>query len=360
MVLAVNKCENEAAAEAGVNEAWALGLSEPLPISAAHGHGIENLYHAFAPYFPEEETADEDGEDGLSDSGLDDIDALEGREDYDFAALADDTQERAIKIAIAGRPNVGKSTLLNTILEDERVMTGPEAGVTRDAIAVDWEYEGRKLRLVDTAGLRRRSRRDHKLERMAVDDSMRAIRLAQVVILVVDGNIALEKQDLTIAQHVIAEGRAMVLAVNKWDSVKGRKDVLEEIHYKLGTSLAQLKNVPVVTLSALHGKNIDRLMQSVLQTFEEWNRRVPTAKLNRWLAGASQTNPPPLSQGRSNKMRYIAQIKSRPPTFAVWVSRPKDVPDSYQRYLINSIRATFSMESVPVRLLIRTSKNPFV
>ncbi|NCC21391.1 MAG: ribosome biogenesis GTPase Der [Alphaproteobacteria bacterium] len=360
VALAVNKCENEAAAEAGMAEAWSLGLGEPIPISAAHGHGIEDIYHAFAPYFPPDEpetasvaAASQEGR-GEGDSGLD---AIEGVEDFEFE---DVEEEKAVKIAIVGRPNVGKSTLLNAILKDERVMTGPEAGVTRDAIAVDWDYDGRKVRLVDTAGLRRKSKIDRKLERMAVEDSMRAIRLAQVVVLVVDGNMALEKQDLAIAQHIIEEGRAMVLAVNKWDSVGEKKEILLDIDYKLQHSLAQLKNVPMLTLSALKGTNIDKLMRTVLDAYGTWNARIPTAKLNRWLAMATQAYPPPLSQGRPNKVRYMTQIKTRPPTFAVWVSRPQDFPDTYRRYLINGLREQFGIGSVPVRLLVRTSKNPYV
>ncbi len=359
VVLAVNKCENEAAASAGIAEAWSLGLGEPLTISAAHGFGIEDIYTAFSPWFPEEEQDGEGETDNAEDRlDLSSIDELEGREDFDLAGEGE--EEKAIKIAIAGRPNVGKSTLLNAILQDDRVMTGPEAGVTRDAIAVNWEFAGKKIRLVDTAGLRRKSKIQKNLEKMAVDDSLRAIRLAQVVVLVIDATSGLEKQDLTIAQHIIEEGRALVLAVNKWDAVTDKSETLADMQYRLEHSLAQIRNLPVVTLSALKGKNVIALMEEVLKIYQVWNARIPTSKLNRWLESATQANPPPLSQGRPNKTRYMTQVKTRPPTFALWVSRPQDMPDSYKRYLINNLRAAFGIEGVPVRLLVRTSKNPYV
>ena len=238
-------------------------------------------------------------------------------------------------------------------------MTGPEAGITRDAIAVDWEYEGRKFKLVDTAGLRRRSKVENVIEKMATEDSMRAIRLAQIVILVLDGNASLEKQDLQIADHVINEGRALVIAVNKWDVVEERAEALEEIKYKLSTSLAQLKDVQFATISALHNHGIDKLFYKAQQSYEIWNKRVGTGALNRWLGAMESQNPPPLVSGRHNRLKYMTQIKTRPPTFALWVSRPDELPDSYKRYLINGLKRDFEMPGVPIRLMIRASKNPY-
>ncbi|MCB1532830.1 MAG: ribosome biogenesis GTPase Der [Alphaproteobacteria bacterium] len=356
IILAVNKCENQKTSISGVGEAYALGFGEPIPISAEHGVGMEDLYHALSPHFPdedeEEEALAEDNE------NFDNIDVIEGDEDFEFEQEEDDP-ERPIKIAIVGRPNVGKSTLLNAIVQDERVMTGPEAGITRDAITVDWQYEGRKFKLVDTAGMRRKSRVQDNIERMSVDDTLRAIRLAQVVILVLDGNAIFEKQDLQIAEHIIDEGRALVVAVNKWDCVEDRTDAREELEHKFETSLAQTKDVPYATISALNGKNIDKVLYKALQTYDVWNKRVPTGRLNRWLAMMESRNPAPLVAGRQNRMKYIAQIKTRPPTFALWVSRPDKLPAAYKRYIINGLRKDYDIPGVPIRLLVRRSKNPY-
>ncbi len=356
VVLVVNKCENPKAVQSNLGEAYKLGFGEPVAMSAAHSSGFDDLFNALEPYFPEE--SEEDQDKTASKSEFADLDDIEGLEDYIFSQEEDDP-EKPIKIAIVGRPNVGKSTLLNAILNEQRVMTGPEAGITRDAIAVDWEYEGRKFKLVDTAGLRRKSRISNNIEKMSAEDSFRAIRLAQIVILVLDGNEALDKQDLQIAGHVINEGRALVIAVNKWDCVKGRSDVLDDIKHKLSTSLAQIKNMEFATISAKNGKNIDKLFYKALKTYEVWNKRVATGGLNRWLARMEGQNPAPLVSGRHNRVKYITQIKTRPPTFAMWVSRPKELPDSYKRYIINGLRRDFDIPSVPLRLLVRASKNPY-
>lgn len=356
VILAVNKCENEKATMTGLGEAHMLGLGEPLPISAEHGEGMEFLHHHLMPFFPEEK--EENLEEENSKDELAKLDEIEGIEDYQFEQEEDDP-EKPLKIAIVGRPNVGKSTLLNAIVGEHRVMTGPEAGITRDAIAVDWEFQGRKFKLVDTAGMRKKARVQNNIEKMSVEDSMRAIRLAQVVILVVDAAEAFEKQDIQIAAHVIEEGRALVMAINKWDAVNDRKKLLEEFKYGLQAQLAQIKDPPLVTISAIHGNNIDRLLETVLETYAVWNKRISTAGLNRWLRARESQNPAPLVNGRANRLKYMTQIKTRPPTFAVWVSKPDALPQTHLRYLINGLREDYDIPGVPIRLLVRKSKNPY-
>ena len=355
VILAVNKCENDKVVQSCLAESYALGLGEPVPISAEHNIGMEDIYTALTPHFPDEiEVARQNS----SDDEFEDIDDLEGLEDYEFEQEEDDP-DKPIKIAIVGRPNVGKSTLLNAIVKDQRVMTGPEAGITRDAIAVDWEFEDRKYKLVDTAGMRKTSRVQDNIEKMSVEDSMRAIRLAQVVVLVLDAQMILDKQDLQIADHIVDEGRAMVIVINKWDVAEERAELLDEYKYRLEKSLSQIKDVRFVTISALNGKGIDAVLRKTLEAYNIWNKRVSTAKLNGWLKGVEGRNPAPLVSGRQNRLKYITQIKTRPPTFALWVSRPKKLPPAYRRYVINALRKDYDIPGVPIRLLVRQSKNPY-
>ena len=357
VILAVNKGENEKAIASTIGEAYSLGFGEPIPVSAEHGTGMEELYHALLPHIPDDEEEISDNEDFDQDD-FDTLDEIEGQEDFEFKQAEDDP-EKPLKIAIVGRPNVGKSTLLNAIVNDQRVMTGPEAGITRDAIAVDWDYNDRKFKLVDTAGMRRKAKVQDAIEKMSVDDTIRAIRLAQIVILVIDANAMFEKQDLQIAEHIIEEGRALVVAVNKWDSVEDKDDTREELLYKMENSLAQLKNIPYQTISALNGRNINKLLDRSLETYDYWNKRIKTAGLNRWLAAMESQNPAPLVNGRPNRLKYITQIKTRPPTFALWVGRPEKLPENHKRFIVNGLRRDYDIPGVPIRLLVRTSKNPY-
>jgi GTP-binding protein len=362
VTLAVNKCEHENVVRNSIAEAYALGLGEPVPISAEHGIGMEDLYHIFSPYFPDEQKQEDAEQAAAFEEEFASLDDIEGIENYEFKDDEAETAldpEKPLKIAIVGRPNVGKSTLLNTIVGDHRVMTGPEAGITRDAIAVDWDYNGRKFRLVDTAGMRKKNKGQDKIEALSVEDTLRAIRLAQVVILVIDAKTMLEKQDIQIAEHIINEGRAIILAVNKWDEISGKTEYLDELKYQFETSLAQLKDIPFQTISALNNRNIDRLLDLVGDVYGMWNMRIKTSGLNRWLAKIDSQNPAPLVAGRRNRLKYITQVKTRPPTFAIWVARPDSLPDSHKRYIINALRRDYKIPGVPVRLLVRKSKNPF-
>ena len=357
--LVVNKCENRAAMD-GMYEAYELGLGEPIPVSAEHGLGMDGLVDLIRPFV--EEAAAAAGEEEAEEEDLDVY--FQKYQEGSEIGFGDEEQpeedpEVPIKVAIVGRPNVGKSTFLNAILGEERSMTGPEAGITRDAVHVDWEFDGRKLRLVDTAGLRRRARVVHHIEKMSVEDSLRAIRLAQVVILVIDAELEFEKQDLQIASHVVEEGRALVIAANKWDKVEDGQEKLEELQYQLEKSLSQVRDVPVVTMSALTGKRVQEVMKTVMQVYNLWNSRVPTGKLNRWLRGMESQNPAPLVGGRQNRLRYITQIKARPPTFAMWLSRPDEYPDAHERYIVNGLRRDFGLPAVPVRIVLKAAKNPY-
>ena len=317
------------------------------------------MFEAFLEHIPDgdEYVPEEDDDDEID---FDSLDNIEGDDEFEFEDKgAKIVSQKPIKIAVIGRPNVGKSTLVNALLKEDRVMTGPEAGVTRDAIAIDWTYNERKFKLVDTAGLRRKSRVVNQIEKMSVEDSMRAIRLAQIVVLVLDGTLGIDKQDLMIAAHAIEEGRALAIAINKWDIVEDKEKTLADIKDRMELSLSQIKDLPVQTMSALNGRNLGKLMDRLLSLYELWNTRVSTGKMNRWLEALVSHHPPPLVRGRPNKLRYITQINTRPPTFALWCSVPKALPDSYKRYIMNSLRSDFNMPGTPIRVLLRKSKNPY-
>jgi len=362
--LVANKCESKVGVS-GMYEAYELGMGEPLAISAEHNLGIRDLYDLLKPYI-EKAKNDEDADLEFDNKNESEYikKAFETYQEGTEKGFGDEEtpkeEETApIKIAIVGRPNVGKSTLLNSLVKEERSMTGPEAGITRDSVHVSWDFEGRYIKLVDTAGLRKKSRITDKIEKMSADDSFRAIRLAQVVVLVIDAELTVQKQDLLIAQHVIEEGRALVIAVNKWDKIKNRPETLDEIQYQLEKSLPQVKNLLAVTISALNGSKLDRLMKAILETYSFWNKRVPTGPLNRWLKTMESHHPAPLVNGRQNRLRYITQIKARPPTFGLWVARADNYPESHKRYLVNNLRRDFEVPSTPIRFIIKKSKNPY-
>lgn len=330
VVLVANKAEGRRGL-VDAAEAYALGLGDPVPISAQHGEGLAELYAQLWPF------ANEDA--------------------AEFAAEGE--ANRPLQLAIVGRPNVGKSTLVNGLLGQERVLTGPEPGITRDAIAVDWDWQGRLIRLVDTAGMRRRPRVEGRLEQLSVADTLRAVRFAGTVVLVLDALQPLEKQDLTIASLVADEGRALVLALNKWDAVAAREATLAQVRDRLERSLPQLHGIAPLPVSALAGDGLDGLMKAVLAADEVWNRRVPTGALNRWLAAIQEHHPPPLAGGRRLRLRYITQVNTRPPTFALFASKPGELPDSYRRYLVNNLRDAFDLPGVPIRMMLRKGDNPY-
>lgn len=334
-ILVANKSEGRAG-EAGVLEAYALGLGEPVAISAEHGDGLAGLYDALRAALPQPT-------------------ALPAPADEDAAPAP----EKPIHIAVVGRPNTGKSTLINRLLGDERLLTGPEPGITRDAIAVDVEWRGRRLRIHDTAGLRRRARVTAKLEKLSVADTLAAVRFAEVVIVLVDAQTPFEEQDTRIVDLVEQEGRALVVGINKWDLVEPPPGAQARLRAETDRLLPQVKGVPVVTLSARTGAGLDRLMAAVLESYAVWNRRVPTAALNRFMAQAVAANPPPAVSGRRPRLDYITQPKARPPTFVLFSSRASALAETYRRYLINRLRETFALPGTPIRLTLREKPNPY-
>ena len=330
VILVVNKAEGRAG-EGGVLDAFALGMGDPVAISAEHGEGMGQLQDALVEAF---DAWDEEG---------------------DAAA----SEEKPLQIAVVGRPNAGKSTLINRLIGQDRLLTGPEAGITRDSIAVDWLWRDRRFRVFDTAGLRRKARVEGKLEKLAVGDALRAIRFAEVVVLTLDATAPFEKQDLQIADLVESEGRAIVIALDKWDLIEDRQAVLKELRTEAERLLPQIRGVPLVPVSGLTGEGLDRLAQAIVSAHEVWNRRLPTAQLNRWLAGIIEHHPPPAVSGRRIKLRYLTQAKSRPPSFVAFCSRPEALPEAWKRYLVNALRDDFKLPGVPIRLLLRKGENPY-
>jgi GTP-binding protein len=331
VVVAANKAEGRAG-ESGRLEAYRLGFGDPIAFSAEHGEGVADLFDILRPHVEHEhyETEAEEAE-----------------------------HPEPLHLAIVGRPNSGKSTLINRIIEEERLLTGPEAGITRDAIAIDWHWKGRPVRIVDTAGMRKRAKVEEKLERLAVADARRALNFAEVVILLLDATRGLEAQDLRIAEQVIEEGRALIVAVNKWDVAENASALFNGIKAALEEGLAQIKQIPVLTVSAKTGKGVDQLLAAAFELREQWSRRIATGELNRWFEAAVEANPPPAPGGKRVKLRYITQVKTRPPSFVVFGTRIGELPESYRRYLLNSMRRDLGLGPVPLRLTMRSPKNPF-
>lgn len=335
-ILVANKSEGRAG-EAGALEAYALGLGDPVAISAEHGEGLAGLYDALRTALPDA--------------------TAEPEAPAEPAAAAPESQP--IRIAIVGRPNTGKSTLINRLLGEDRLLTGPEAGITRDAIAVDVAWRDKRFRVHDTAGMRRRARIEEKLEKLSVSDALNAIRFAEVVIVLVDAQTPFEEQDTRIADLVEREGRAVVVAVNKWDLIEAEPGALSRLRTAVDRLLPQIKGVPVAVLSAKNGQGLDQLMDAVLKAYAVWNKRVSTAALNRFLGEAVTANPPPALRGRRSRLDYMTQVKARPPTFVLFSSRASALPETYRRYLINGLRENFALPGTPIRLAVRAKANPF-
>ena len=332
VVVAANKAEGRSG-ENGRLEAYALGLGDPIAISAEHGEGVVDLFEALRPHVEREEVEEEE--------------------------FDEDDPAAPLKLAIVGRPNAGKSTLVNRMLGEERMITGPEAGITRDAITLEWEWQGRPVRLVDTAGLRKRAKIDDKLERLSGAETRRSIEHAEIVLLLLDATRGLEAQDLRIADLIVEEGRGLIIALNKWDVADNASSLFNGVKAALEEGLSQLKGVTVMTISAKTGKGIDQVLKAAFELREAWSRRVSTGELNRWFERAVETNPPPAPGGKRVKLRYITQVKSRPPTFVMFGTRADQLPESYRRYLLNSMRRDLGFEAVPLRLSMRSPKNPY-
>lgn len=351
VILVANKAEGRQGDE-GLNEAFRLGLGEPIALSAEHGEGLADLYAALSAYA-------EDPEEDADDAGEEAFEAAVAAESEAEAVEGSD-EARPLRIAIVGRPNAGKSTLVNRLIGEDRLLTGPEAGITRDAIPVDWTWGGRQVRLVDTAGLRRKAKVQEGLEKLSTADTIRAITFAEVVLLVMDATHPLEIQDLQIADLVEREGRAIVFVLAKWDLIDEPQARLAEIRESLDRQLPQVRGAPLIALSAETGRNLDRLMPAVFKVHENWSTKVKTRDLNDWLALAIQRHPPPAVNGRRVRPKYMAQTKARPPTFVLFATRADQLPDHYRRYLVHALRESFDLPGVPVRLSVRSSRNPFV
>jgi GTPase len=334
VILLANKAEGRAA-ENGILETYRLGFGDPIAFSAEHGEGLSELFSELLPHIEREDVPDE---------------AVEEEDDSDTAPL---------KLAIVGRPNAGKSTLVNRMLGEDRMITGPEAGITRDSITIDWEWQGREVRLIDTAGLRKKSKVEDKLERLSAADTKHAIDFAEVVVLLLDATRGLEAQDLRIADQIFSEGRALVIALNKWDVAENGSSLFQGVRGALEEGFSQVRGVPLLTISAATGKGIDELLQAAFDTRAAWSQRVTTGKLNRWFENAVEKNPPPAPGGKRIKLRYATQIKTRPPSFVIFGTRVDQLPESYRRYLVNGIRRELGFGAVPVRLTLRAPKNPF-
>jgi GTP-binding protein len=339
VILAANKAEGRAA-EAGLAEAWGLGLGDPLALSAEHGEGMAELAVVLAPLIEAAQARSEEAETDI---------------DVDVDQEGEDTPERKrpLQIAVIGRPNAGKSTLINKILGEDRLLTGPEAGITRDSIAVSVNWDGTEMRIFDTAGMRKKAKVQEKLEKLSVSDGLRAVKFAEIVVVLLDAAIPFEQQDLRIADLAEREGRAVVVVVNKWDLEEHKQEKLRDMREAFERLLPQLRGAPLVTVSAKTGRGLDRLQQAIVRAYDVWNRRVPTATLNRWLAEKVEAHPPPAPSGRRIKLRYMTQVKTRPPGFVVMCSMPDKLPESYSRYLVNGLRDDFDMPGTPIRLIMR-------
>ena len=333
VILVANKAEGRAG-ESGILEGYALGMGDPIPLSAEHGEGVVDLFEHLQPLIEKDEEASLPVEEGDEETG-------------------------PLKLAVVGRPNAGKSTLINRMLEQERLITGPEAGITRDSIAIDWQWQDKPVRLIDTAGMRKRAKVQDKLEKLSVADARRAVDFAEVVVLLLDATLGLEAQDLRIADNVLQEGRALVVAINKWDMVESGSPLFQGIRAALDEGLAQARGVPLLTVSGRTGKGIDQLLGAAFEVRDTWSKRVSTGQLNRWFEDAIEKNPPPAPGGKRIKLRYITQVNTRPPSFVLFGTRVDEIPESYRRYLVNGIRKELGFGAVPVRLQMRASKNPF-